>query len=183
MPTKTISKVKSIGTIIGKTKLSETSLIVKWCTETSGIIQTVAKGARKPKSPFAGQLDLFYQCDIEVFPARKGDLHTLKELVVLNSRHGLQSSYWQTLAAAYFVKLISKIVEPQTPIPELNDLLNRGLDYLCENEVDLKAIQHFERQAVEFMGINTPGQLAIDSLRDNHVFIPKIRLELMKKLS
>jgi len=40
--------------LLRKRKLSDTSLIVSWCTESFGCIQTVAKGARRAKSPFAG---------------------------------------------------------------------------------------------------------------------------------
>src|SRR6266540_772686 len=40
--------------LLRKRKFSDTSLIVSWCTESLGCIQTVAKGARRPKSPFAG---------------------------------------------------------------------------------------------------------------------------------
>jgi hypothetical protein len=38
------------------TRLTETSLIVHWFTEGHGLIKTVAKGARSPKSAFAGKL-------------------------------------------------------------------------------------------------------------------------------
>ena len=33
------------------TKLTDTSLIVHWFTAEAGLIKTVAKGARRPKSP------------------------------------------------------------------------------------------------------------------------------------
>jgi DNA repair protein RecO (recombination protein O) len=50
---------KAHGIVIRLTKLTETSLIVHWCTREAGLLKTVAKGARRPKSPFAGKLDLF----------------------------------------------------------------------------------------------------------------------------
>src|SRR6266496_2997844 len=40
--------------LLRKRKFSDTSLIVSWCTELIGCVQTIAKGARRPKSPFAG---------------------------------------------------------------------------------------------------------------------------------
>src|SRR6266436_6135760 len=45
--------------LLRKRKLSDTSLIISWCTESLGCVETVAKGARRPKSVFAGRLDLF----------------------------------------------------------------------------------------------------------------------------
>ncbi len=44
--------------LLRKRKFSDTSLIVSWCTESLGCVQTVAKGARRTKTPFAGKLDL-----------------------------------------------------------------------------------------------------------------------------
>jgi DNA repair protein RecO (recombination protein O) len=174
--------LKTTGTIIGRLPLTETSLIIQWCTEDSGIVKTVAKGARRPKSPFAGKVDLFFDCEIEVHPARRGDLHILKDLAILNTRLGLRRSYQQTLAASYFVKLINKAAEPETPIPELNDLLSRGLNYLDKTDINLKAIHHFEKQMAEILGIlhyqTTPSQ----SLSDHFGGLPKQRSELITRL-
>src|SRR6266571_4357898 len=40
--------------LIRKRKFSDTSLIVSWCTDSFGCVQTVAKGARRLKNPFPG---------------------------------------------------------------------------------------------------------------------------------
>ena len=74
-----------------------------WCSPELGLIKTVAKGALRPKSGFAGKLDLFFTAEIEFVRSRKTDLHILKELDVLDARFGLRESYLQTLAASYFV--------------------------------------------------------------------------------
>ena len=56
--------------LLRKTKLTETSLIVTWFTASFGLIKTVAKGARNPKSKFAGGLDLFFDCEIQFSRSR-----------------------------------------------------------------------------------------------------------------
>src|SRR6187455_1028428 len=81
---------KSSGILIRKTLLTDTSLIVHWCTREHGIIRTAAKGARRPGSPFAGKLDLFYSADLSWARSRRGDLHTLREAEVTNYRQGIQ---------------------------------------------------------------------------------------------
>ena len=174
--------MKTIGTIIGRIPLTETSLIVKWCTADRGIIKTVAKGARRPKSPFAGKLDLFYQSEIEVHPARSGDLHILKDLASIKTRFGLRRSYLETLGASYFVKLIERVAEPETPIPELDDLLNRGLDYLDQTDIDLRAMLHFEKQLVGFLGIEDGQHPPEYLLQDHFGGLPKQREELIARL-
>ena len=51
----------SHGIILRTRPLTETSLIVHWLTPELGRLATVAKGARRPKSPFAGKLDMSSQ--------------------------------------------------------------------------------------------------------------------------
>jgi len=175
--------LKTSGTVIGRIPLTETSLIVQWCTHDSGIIKTVAKGARRPKSPFAGRLDLFFRCELEVHSSRSTDLHILKEAAIIDSRLGLRRSYQQTLAASYFVKLIEKAAEPETPIPEYDDLLNRALGFLNKNEVNLKAIMHFEKQILLLLGMEVEGNDATQTL-NRHLSggLPKQRDELTNRL-
>jgi len=174
--------MKARGTLIRRSPLTETSLIVHWCTAENGIVKTVAKGARRPKSAFAGKLDLFYRCEIEIHPARKGDLHILKDLILERPRLGLRRNYVQTLAASYFVKLIDRVAEPETPLPEIADLLERGLDYLDENEATRRAALHFEKQLADFLGVLQPDRDPIDSLDEIFGKIPEQRRELLDRL-
>ena len=175
-------KMKARGTLIRRSLLTETSLIVHWCTREYGIIKTVAKGARRPKSSFAGKLDLFYFCEIEIHPAKNGDLHILKDLQIENARLGLRRDYGQTLAASYFIKLIDRIAEPEAPIPEIADLLDRGLDYLDSNDANLKAVGHFENRLAQFLGILQNGIDPIRSIGDLIGNLPKQRSELIERL-
>ncbi len=174
--------MKDRGTLIRRSPLTETSLIVHWCTHQHGIVKTVAKGARRPKSAFAGKLDLFYLCEIEIHRARKGDLHILKDLRMESPRLGLRRNYQQTLAASYFVKLVSSVAEPESPIPEISDLLERGLDYLNDKDADLRAIKHFEKQLAQTLGVYEPGIDSIRSIGGILGNIPRQRAELMDRL-
>src|SRR3989442_9541167 len=97
--------------LLRKRKFSDTSLIVSWCTESLGCIHTVAKGARRAKSPFAGKLDLFFEAEIQIAPSRKSSLHTLTEVVLRNPFGGIRRKYLRTQTAAYFVELIELCTE------------------------------------------------------------------------
>src|SRR5436189_6468004 len=80
-----VTSVESTAAILlRKRKLSDTSLIIAWCTESLGCIQTAAKGARRARSPFAGKLDLFFEAEIQIARSRKSSLHTLSEVVLRN---------------------------------------------------------------------------------------------------
>ena len=171
---------KCKGTIIRRIPLTESSLIINWCTEDHGILKTVAKGARRPKSPFAGKLDLFCEAEFAIIRSKKSDLHPLRELSLTSLRSGLRQSYLQTLAATYFVQLLNLVTEPETPITSLNNLLNRALNHLEKTLPDMKAILHYEKQMTQLLGILDPDQTAAKNLEQAGHRLPKTRMELFR---
>ena len=180
---------KTRAILLRRIPLTETSLIVSWCSDDFGLLKTVAKGARRPKSAFAGKLDLFFECEIEFVRARRGDLHILKELAVHDPRLGLRSSYLQTQTASYFVQLIEQVAERESPIPELTDLLRRALDYLAGQAPDLRAVLHFESELARHLGVldsggeKPPAGNPIDRIADLGARIPAQRADLIERLS
>ena len=170
---------KTTANLIRRVRLTETSLIIHWCSDSQGLIKTVAKGARKPKNRFAGKLDLFFQCEIEIVRSRKSDLHILKDVAILQTRVGIRNSYAQTLAASYFVKLVERVAESATPIPDLADLLERALDYLDQNQPDKQAVLHFEKELARCLGIDHPTRNPAVSISSTFGKLPKQREELL----
>ena len=173
---------KTRAILIRRYRLTETSLIVHWCSPELGLIKTVAKGAQRPKSGFAGKLDLFFEAEIEFARSRKSDLHILKELDVLDARFGLRGSYLQTLTASYFVQLIELVVEKDTPIPEIHDLLKRALDHVTKEKPAARAVTYFEKELVEHLGIGQPLLPPHGAIRSLHSRLPSQREELMALL-
>ncbi len=170
------------ATIIRLTRLNDTSLIVHWFTENHGLVKTVAKGARRPGSPFAGQLDLFFSGDMTCQRARRGELHLLREVSIRHWREGVRKSYTSTLLAAYCGQLVESAVEPEHPDPLLFDLLSRALDHLATAEPTLRAMTHFENQLARILGISHHMHSAEDSLRDALGSLPTSRSELYERL-
>ena len=168
--------------LIRLTRLTDTSLIVHWFTAGHGLIKTVAKGARRPKSPFAGQLDLFFSGEISFQQARQGDLHALREVFIRHWREGLRKNYTATLLAAYCCQLVESAVEPANPDPELHDLLGRALDHINTTPPSLRALRHFERELTRLLGISRHPQPAEISLRDLLGSLPASRVALLERL-
>ena len=104
--------LQSHAILIRLTKLTETSLIVTWFTQDHGLVKTIARGARRPGSAFAGKLDLFFGADIVWAEAKRGELHGLREVSVEQWRTGLRKSYTVTLLAGYCGRLLEQAVEP-----------------------------------------------------------------------
>lgn len=149
------------GTVIRLTKLSDTSLIVHWMSAEAGLLKTVAKGARRARSAFAGRLDLFVQADIQWIPSRKSELHTLGEVSVRDFRKGLRGRYLDAVVAAYFGQLLELVLEWDHPEPEMANLLDRGLSYLQDRGADRRALYHFESEVARFLGLGRRGHLGI----------------------
>lgn len=174
---------KSEGIIIRLTKLTETSLIVHWCTRDHGLIKTVAKGARRSKGAFSGKLDLFFEAELNWVRSRKSELHALTELVVLNYRENIRKRYRDTLVASYFVDLLSHVVEPDHPVPELYDLLQRGLCYLGEKGADQKGVLHFEHELARLLGVAHERSSAAMALEQAFGSIPRSRSSCLDEIS
>lgn len=140
--------------LLRKRKLSDTSLIVSWCTESLGVIETAARGARRPKSPFAGKLDLFFDAEIQIKRSRRSSLHTLTEAVLRNPFGGIRESYRRTQTASYFVEWIELTTELEHPAPELYHLLQRAFGFLDSHDPNRKAVYHFEAELARVAGVH-----------------------------
>jgi len=172
--------------LLRKRKLSDTSLIISWCSESLGCIQTVAKGARRAKSPFAGKLDLFFEVEIQIARSRKSNLHTLTEVALKNPFGGIRENYLRTQTASYFVELVEICTESDHHEPELFALLRRAFGYLNENNPNLRAIAHFETELARIAGVHDPKMLKSDppfALASLFGKLPLSRTPLLKTLA
>ena len=170
----------------GERKFSDTTLIVSWCTELIGCVQTIAKGARRPKSPFAGKLDLFFEAEISIVRSRKTDLHTLAEVVLKNPFAGIRSNYLRTQTAAYFVELIEICTERDHREPELFGLMRRAFGYLDANDPTARAVAHFETELARIAGVHDQTRLKTDpafALGNLFGRLPLSRTPLLKTLA
>ncbi len=145
--------------LLRKRKLSDTSLIISWCTSSLGCVQTVAKGARRAKSPFAGKLDLFYEAEITLVRGRRSSLHTLREVALTNPFPGIRASYARMQLASYFVELIELCTESDHDEPALFALLQRAFGYLNTSEPTLRAMLHFETELARIAGVHDDNAL------------------------
>ncbi len=166
---------QSLGIIIRLTKLTETSLIVHWCTQDHGLIKTVAKGARRNKSPFSGQLDLFFEAELTWTQSQQSELHALREVAVIDYRENLRKKYVDTVAASYFGELLGHVVEQDHPVPELFDLLQRGLAYLGSHGSDKRAVLHFEHEMARLLGVAHTRKSAALALEQAFGSLPRGR--------
>lgn len=82
-----------------------TSHVVSWLTEDYGLRSTVIKGARRPKSPFLGQYDLYYTCELLFYRRERSGAHIARECFPLAPRQRLRENWRAAAVASYLCDL------------------------------------------------------------------------------
>ena len=141
------------GLILRTRPLTETSLVVHWLTAAQGRLATVAKGARRPKSPFAGKLDLFYLADFSFQRSRRSELHTLRETVTRELHAGLRTDMGYLQQASYASAMVEQNTELETPIPEIFTLLRDFLRVLPQGMPEPQMLFAFEIKLLSELGL------------------------------
>lgn len=169
-----------------------------WLAAEPGRIATVAKGARQPKSAYAGKLDLAFECDLSFQRARRGDLHSLREVTLVDPRPRLRTDYAYLTQLAYVVGLVEQLTETDTPVPEVYELFSSFLAHLPQQPAQPRNIYAFELKLLASQGLEpdlnegslTPGTrelltrlleldwLAIAALRPAGTDVRSVRLYL-----
>ena len=171
------------GIIVGRMPFGNTSLIVRCITRQAGRLTFMAKGASRPKSPFAGTLDLFYLADFLYQPARTGEMHTLREVKLIEAHLSLRRSYANLLAAQYFAALIETVTESATPVEEEFNLFAKALAYLCETDISWRAVERFEQRILTLAGIARAGCDLPSAFHALHHKVPSLRDDLRKQVA
>jgi len=151
------------GIILRIRPLTETSLIIHWLTAGQGRLHTVAKGARRAKSPFKGKLDLFFESNILIKPNHRSDLHTLKETQTHSTHDALRKDLSRINLLAHAVQLIEKTTETEAPLPGIHAILSSLLSHLDEAGVRPALVYGLEIKLLNELGLGP----ALDEQRLN----------------
>lgn len=145
---------RTTGLILRIRPLTETSLIVQWLTPDLGRVATVAKGARRPKSPFRGKLDLFYLADFSFQRSRRSELHNLREVVLRETNVALRKEILYLQQASYCATLIEQTTETETPLGNIFQLMYDFLAHLPSRPPQPLTIFAFEMKLLNELGLN-----------------------------
>ena len=146
-----ISKTQAI--VLRVFPFSETSEVVSWLTPDHGTVSTLVKGAHRPKSPFLGQYDLFYTCELLFYTRERGGLHVIRECTPLNPRLPLRADWRAAASASYVCDAVRRIVHGGTPAPGFYTLVERTLEALCTVGSGATLLFWFELQLVRELGL------------------------------
>jgi len=145
---------KTTGIVLRYSPVTETSLIVTWLTRDFGKVRTMAKGARRPQSPFRGQVEPFYLDELLFVRSRRSDLHFLRECSLIEPHRHLREELPKLHAALYFCELADLGTQPEHGEPELFALLRSTLATLNDAALHPLLVPHFEVNFLATLGFD-----------------------------
>ena len=121
------------GIVLRKTKLGEGDLVVTLLSEDGSQLRAVAKGARKPTSPFASRLELYSVADALL--ARGRSLDIVKEARLVEGNERLRRDLERAVCAAPVAELSGCVSQDGLENPRLFALTRAALSSLGRVEV------------------------------------------------
>ena len=152
-----MSAEKTLAIVLRVVEFSETSCVVTLFTRDFGKISALAKGARRPKSPFEAALDLLAVCRV-VFLRKSSDALDLLTEARLERRFRAAARDLSRLYGGYYVvELLREMTDQHDPHPELFDAALAAIESLDnaakDDAADVPAtILTFELAALRLLG-------------------------------
>jgi DNA repair protein RecO (recombination protein O) len=117
---------------------SETSQIVTFFTRQNGKIDVIAKGAKRPKSPFGGPIEMLSSGQAVFSAVTERKLATLTEFEQQAAPSAAARDYFSLNCALFAAELVSSLVDDLDPHPSLFDQLLKFLENIAnsKNNID-----------------------------------------------
>ena len=147
---------KTEGIVLRVVDFSETSCIVTWMTRDFGKITTMAKGARRPKSPFEAAIDLLAICRLVFLRKTSGAMSLLTEAKLERRFRSSATNLKRLYAGYYVVELLNILTDEGDSNPELFELAVNAIqlfdsDQINDNQLNLLLLK-FELRALNLLG-------------------------------
>src|SRR6185436_11248067 len=143
---------KSRAIVLKLVEFSETSCVVTLFTEDFGKIGALAKGARRPKGPFEGAIDLLALIRI-VFLRKSSDaLDLLTEAKLERRFRSAERDLSRLYAGYYLAELLSELTDAGDPHPELFAAADEALAALDGGGPVAETVLRFEITALRLVG-------------------------------
>ncbi|MGB7324423.1 MAG: DNA repair protein RecO [Rubripirellula sp.] len=151
-----MSAEQSTAIVLRTIEFSETSLIVSLLTRDFGRISALAKGARRPKGPFEGALDLLAVCRVVVLRKSSDSLDLLTEAKLHRRFRGGEKSLERTYAGYHVAEMLRLLTDEHDPHPEVYDLAIQSLNQIDGSGDVASTLLFFDAQVLRLLG-HSPG--------------------------
>ena len=142
--------------VLRTVEFSETSLIVTLLTRDFGRVSAIAKGARRPKGPFEGALDLLAVCRVVVIRKSSDTLDLLTEAKLHRRFRGAERSLQRVYAGYYVAEMLRLQTDEHDPHPEVYDLALQTLNEIDGTGDVASSLAYFDAQSLRMLG-HAPG--------------------------
>jgi len=143
---------KSRAIVLKVIEFSETSCVLTLFTEDFGKIGALAKGARRPKGPFEGALDLLALVRIVFLHKTSDALDLLTEAKLERRFRSAQRDLGRLYAGYYVAELLTELTEAGDPHRELFQAADATLSALDDGAPLAKTVLRFELVALREAG-------------------------------
>src|SRR5437764_1565489 len=143
---------KTRAIILKVIEFSETSCVVTLFTEDFGKVGALAKGARRPKGPFEGAIDLLALIRIVFLRKSSDSLDLLTEAKLERRFRSAQRDLARLYAGYYVAELLTELTERGDPHPALFQAADRTLLDLDTGAPLVETIVRFELTALKEAG-------------------------------
>ena len=136
------------GFVLHARPYRNTSLIVEFFTLEQGRFGAVARGARRPQSPFRGQLQPFIPLWLAY--SGRGSLQQCLQAQARGVPYYLDPS--AVYPGLYMNELLMKLCPVQEPLAPVYEAYQQSLKMLAENTSADHALRYFERRLLQALG-------------------------------
>tara|TARA_R110002073_G_scaffold98665_1_gene226113 strand:+ start:1188 stop:1985 length:798 start_codon:yes stop_codon:yes gene_type:complete len=147
---------QSHAIVLRTTEFSETSLVVTLFTRDFGRLSAIAKGARRPKGPFEGSLDLLAVCRVVVHRKSSDALDLLTEAKLHRRFRGADRSLARVYAGYYVAEILRLMTDDHDPHVDVYDLTISVLNQIDGVGDVASTILFYEAQMLRLLG-HAPG--------------------------
>lgn len=118
------------GFVLSSRNHAEADRLLKLYTLEGGLLQALAKGARKPNSKLAPALELFTEASFSLHKKASGDLHLILQAKVLEGHPGLKKDLASITALQVMADILLQSLPGTEPHPEAYQLVRDCLEAL-----------------------------------------------------
>src|SRR5947209_15956155 len=139
---------------------SETSQVAWFFTREHGRVHVIAKGARRPRSPFEGSLEPLVRGEIVFYRKKRhttdeSGLDLLKEFDPVDRYPGIRGDLGRFCRGNYVIELLRELSMADEPMPALYDAAVATLETLARGEARVldAVLAAFEVRALRAAGV------------------------------
>ncbi len=151
-----LSTDSTTAIVLRNVEFSETSLIVTLLTRDFGRVSAIAKGARRPKGPFEGSLDLLAVCRVVLIRKSSGSLDLLTEAKLHRRFRAADRSLDRLYGGYHVIEMLRLLMDEHDPHPEVYDLTIQTLGQLDGEGEVASTLAYFDAQLLRKLG-HSPG--------------------------